>query len=188
MFIDAPVAQTSFLMTVTSDRYGRRAPLYQERVVGLDMSTAGLLLPEPTFVRVEAASALATLAELATLPDNWDGEGAFPVDPLTISNAKAAVAILLRIAPAGDIAPNPNGTISFEWLSERGSAHLEVGKTRFSFFVKASGGVATVIEGNAASVPADIGVMVSAVVYPQVRSLTAITKLTFTAEHDRAAA
>jgi hypothetical protein len=75
------------------------------------------------------------LYALAALPENWDGYGALHISAETIHNARRALNVLAH-APLPEITPNPNGTISFEWETESSEAHLEIGKTRYSFYAK----------------------------------------------------
>jgi hypothetical protein len=156
----------------------------QELVVGRDCAYEGLVLPETTLMRVEEKRALDSLTEFGSLSANWDGYGALPIAPETIKNGKAVVAQLIRQAPGPDITPNPNGTLFFEWVSPCGAAYLEMGKTRFSFFVKPAGGVAIPAEGAATEVSAELGALIAAIVFP-VRSVAATTKLRYTAGHER---
>jgi hypothetical protein len=85
----------------------------------------------------ERASARGKIEEFAGMPENWDGYGALPVRPETAQNALDALRKLPDEIPMPDITPNPNGTISFEWESPSGVGHLELGRTRFSFYIKA---------------------------------------------------
>src|SRR5262245_17389350 len=100
------------------------------------MPIEGLLVPAKVLQLVEHEQAVATLMEFQDLAPNWDGYGALPVGRETISNGREALSLLLRHISLPDVTPNPNGTIGFEWFSSHGEAHLEIGKTRFSFFAK----------------------------------------------------
>ena len=164
---------------------GGEARWQLERVIGNGMPAEGLVLPETILVRVEALGAEVELSKFEALPANWDGYGADRIDAQSVKNARAALKVL-RAAPAPELTPNPNGTISMEWETPSGLAHLEVGKTRYSFYVKPSGGDASVIDGDARNVPNGLGTVISAVLYPPVRSVAAITKLIYTAGHERA--
>lgn len=157
-----------------------------ERVLGRDTPADGLLLPEAERLRVEVFTASIELDKLSALPANWDGYGAERIDSDVVKNVRASLPSLLRAAPAPEITPNPNGTISLEWASPTGVAHLEIGKTRFSFYVKSSGGRASVSDGDARGVPAGLGSLIAAVLFPPVRSVAAITKLIYTAGNERA--
>jgi hypothetical protein len=75
------------------------------------------------------------IEELAAMPENWDGYGALRISAETRRNALKALDALLDV-PTPGITPNANGTLSFEWESPRGVAHLEIGRTRFSFYIK----------------------------------------------------
>ncbi len=184
MMPDFNLAVTTFRPTADPDQFARRIRWHEERVLGRDISAQELLLPETTIARVEQRHLLHTLNELALLEENWDGYGALPIDGETISNCKAAVVHSLRNAPAPDVAPNSNGTVSFEWSSANGYAHLEIGKTRFSFFVEPVVGDTILLEGEASKVPIEVGRLIAAIVHPSVRSVAAVTRLEYTAGND----
>ena len=130
-----------------------RSSAQEERVVGRDIPARGLMLPERLLALVEQASANDVLDQLADMPANWDGYGALRIHPDTIANAKRAVERLWKHIPAADITPNPNGTMSLEWESDRGTAYLELGRTKFSFYIKPRGGGITTLEGEASDLP-----------------------------------
>lgn len=73
--------------------------------------------------------------ELAGLPENWDGYGALPINAATKYNALSVLPGLLAVGHAAEITPNPNGTLSFEWETADGCAHLEIGQSRLSFYI-----------------------------------------------------
>ncbi len=75
------------------------------------------------------------LKELSNLALNWDGYNALPIKVQTTQNVKAALNIFRNIIPFPDLTPNPNGTISLEWETTFGNAHLEIGKTNFGLFI-----------------------------------------------------
>jgi hypothetical protein len=90
-------------------------------------------------VQSELLHAGRTLAELASLAENWDGYGAARLEQATVANARAVIEALVPNVPAPEIVPNPNGTITLSWESAAGEAHLEIGLTRFGFFAKSAG-------------------------------------------------
>jgi len=72
-----------------------------------------------------------------TFGEDWDGYGAAPFRPETISNAFRAFELLMQFyAPLPYVVPNTNGTVGFEWETAQGEAYLEIGRTRFSFYIK----------------------------------------------------
>lgn len=79
------------------------------------------------------------LQKITELQANWDGYGGLPIHSDTAVNAKAALEVfqLANITP--EITPNSNGTISFEWASSKGRAHVEVGKIRFVGILRPKG-------------------------------------------------
>jgi len=114
----------------------------------------------------EVAEAKERLREYASMPENWDGYGALRISEETTKNSIAAVEGILRQAPVPDISPNPNGTISLEWESTWGVAHLEIGRTKFSFYVKSGSGNPYFADGLADQIPADIGQLISRMLFP----------------------
>lgn len=74
------------------------------------------------------------LAEYKDLDWNWDGDEAVPVLEDTYRNAESFLNRLTARTPLPRIYANPNGTISFQWKDRSYFAHLEIGKTRFSFY------------------------------------------------------
>jgi hypothetical protein len=76
------------------------------------------------------------IEEFARMPENWDGYGARRISAETTQNALSTLEMFPHNVPMPDIIPNPNGTLSFEWESPVGIGHLEIGRTRFSFYIK----------------------------------------------------
>lgn len=74
------------------------------------------------------------LAQYKDLDWNWDGHEAVPVSEDTYRNAESFLNRLTSQTPLPRIYANPNGTISFQWKDRKYFAHLEIGKTRFSFY------------------------------------------------------
>jgi hypothetical protein len=85
---------------------------------------------------VERRVAREKIEEFARLPENWDGYRAIRIRTETKQNAIGALEMLDDKVPMPDIIPNPNGMLSFEWESQAGIGHLEIGRTRFSFYIK----------------------------------------------------
>lgn len=106
------------------------------------------------------------LRRISELPPNWDAYGASRIQPDTALNAHCALTVLLLSAPVPEITPNTNGTVSFEWETQFGHAHFEIGVTRFSFYVKLSVGPIIPLGGDAAAVPGAIGSVISALLFP----------------------
>jgi hypothetical protein len=115
--------------------------------------------------------------DLYDMPENWDGYGGKRICYETRQNAIRAVDILLRNLPIPDIVPNPNGTISFEWESAQGIGHLEIGKTRFSFYVKPRSGKPILANGFADRISGDIGSLVENILSPVPHMTNTMTKI-----------
>jgi hypothetical protein len=87
----------------------------------------------------------ARIRAIGKLEDDWDGYGAAGVDKDITRHASALIELPLR-SPTY-VRPHPAGTIIFEWESESGSASLEIGKTKYSFYAKPEDGEAVVDGG-----------------------------------------
>jgi hypothetical protein len=98
---------------------------------------------------------------------NWDGYGALPISGETKRNAIAALNVLAGTIPAPTVVPNPNGTLSFEWETESGVGNLEIGKTRYSFYVKTKAGRAILSDGEANKVMGFLTDVVEGVLSPK---------------------
>lgn len=147
-----------------------------------DRSTRGFepaaLLQVPRFRTSfhEEFAAHRLLQQISQLPANWDAFGAAPIQQNTAVNAHCALNVLLLYAPVPDITPNTNGTVSFEWETQFGHAHLEIGLTRYSFYVQLSNGATIPLGGSASALPSSIGSVISALLFPVGGAgLTAIT-------------
>lgn len=126
-----------------------------------------------------------TIGALSSLADNWDGYGASRIDPRTARNAITAAEGLLNFAPAPDVVPNPNGTITFAWETGDGEAHLEIGATRFSFFLIPRAGAISRHDGDATQIDPGIGAFVAEFLYPRRDSGKTITRIEYAVAHGR---
>lgn len=92
------------------------------------------------------------IQELGHLEEDWDGYGAASIDISIILRAREIYAALVRQLPAPDISPNPNGTISFEWTKDGASAHYEVGRNGYSFYLTPQNGESQYAKNNHSAV------------------------------------
>jgi hypothetical protein len=116
------------------------------------------------------------ITELGALGENWDGYGAIPIQGRTRRNAIAAADQILLWAPfPSDIAPNPNGTISLEWGTEFGTAQLEIGLTRCSFYMDRRGGASFFWDGSTDQIAPQLGVIISSTLFPPTPGTAATT-------------
>jgi hypothetical protein len=116
----------------------------------------------------ELDEAKAEITTIAGLPANWDGYNALPIQQETKNNALAAAAQILTWAPTSDISPNPNGTISMEWESDYGLAYLEIGKTKYSFFIDRKCGTTLYSDGAADTLLPYLGLLIQSTLFPAV--------------------
>jgi len=114
----------------------------------------------------EFAMACESVEELACQQGDWDGYGALPISHETKANAMAALSGLQLNAPAPNVIPNPNGTLSFEWETDEGIGHLEIGRTRYSFYVRPNIGPAILLDGSAQQVHG-LGAIIAGYLYPK---------------------
>ena len=142
-------------------------------------ASAVLCLPPisgPSFYQEFTAHQL--VSHISNLATNWDGYGAAPMHPDTARNAHRALSALLLTVPVPEITPNSNGTVSFEWQSRLGHANLEIGLTRFSFFLQLLAGPTIPVGGAAPAVPDLLGSVISALLFPAAGArLTVMTSI-----------
>lgn len=113
---------------------------------------------------------LVTIDEFSAMGANWDGYGAAAIGEMACANARAALSSLLAVAPCPDLSPNPNGTISMEWESESGYAVLEIGNSRFSFYLKVGTRKLPSVAGNANEISPALGLQISQLLYAKPQS------------------
>jgi len=123
----------------------------------------------------EYAVARNSVEQMAFEEENWDGYGAFPVTFQTKTNAKVALIQLEPGAPAPQVTPNPNGTFSFEWETNHGTAHLEIGRTRYSFYVKPIVGQPYFARGHVNQIDATLGMRVDEGLFPKASATLSYT-------------
>lgn len=136
----------------------------------------------PSFTKPSNLAALASserqIEELCRMPRGWDGYGALPISSITKYNSLQALRGILGSAPAPDITPNPNGTLSFEWETERGVAHLEIGQTRISFYIEPVSGEPVFLDAlcdDILVVAIKIGILISSNLFPLRYATTSVT-------------
>jgi hypothetical protein len=135
------------------------------------------MVPQQRAMWAEIPVAKAKISEMAAMSENWDGYGALKISQETEKNAIHAIDVLLRSAPVPDIVPNPNGTISFEWESSQGVGHFEIGKTKFSFYVKPRSGSPSLADGLVDQIGNDLGALVSSLLFPVRHVSNTMTKI-----------
>ena len=127
-------------------------------------------MPGPVVAtRAELVASLATVEGFVAMAEGWDGYGAARVAEATAANAKKALETLLAVTPCPDLSPNPNGTISLEWESESGYAVLEIGNSRFSFYIKVGTYRAYSVAGDAGDVSTALAQQISGSLFPRPR-------------------
>lgn len=98
---------------------------------------------------------------------NWDGYGALPIGDDTRGNAIGALNQIENLTCAPEVTPNPNGTLSFEWESAKGFGLLEIGRTRYSFYLQPYRGTPLMATGEADDINPAVGLLVDALLYPK---------------------
>lgn len=88
------------------------------------------------------------LREICALEPNWDGYGGLPIHKDTANNARMALNAFQRWNASPELAPNPNGTISFEWETDQGLGHVEIGRTRLVGMIRLTGNRGIPISGE----------------------------------------
>jgi hypothetical protein len=127
------------------------------------------------------AASRETVNQASLRQPNWDGDGALPISAETNRNALAALRILEAVVPAPEITPNPNGTLSFEWETDAGVGYLEIGRTRYSFYLKPVAGPAILHDGSTENVSSTLGLLVDDLLYEKPQTAQIVTDLTYCA-------
>lgn len=91
---------------------------------------------QPRAADVDLLEAIYKLRTFQTLGDNWDGSGALPFDASTLNNAGAILTVLADWVSVPAIYPESNGTVTFDWAAGEYQSLVEVGRTRFSAFIR----------------------------------------------------
>lgn len=121
--------------------------------------------------------------EDSSFPDpNWDGYGSLGIRAETKTNAIQGIQNVLLEAPVPDVAPNPNGTLSFEWETNNGAAHLEVGQTMFSFYVRPRAGEPILFSGPADQISRLHGSLIANLLFPSAATAGPTTPIRYSVD------
>lgn len=127
----------------------------------------------------ERESALRTIQDFAKFDSGWDGYGALPIHEAIVKIASQFINSLPDHLPCPDLTPDTNGTISMEWETREGIAHLEVGKTRYSLYIKRHIGNAVLRDGKSVALGADVASLISAILYPPPQYNVPVTEIRY---------
>lgn len=130
-------------------------------------------------MRAEFPIVQETIKQAAHAEPNWDGYGALRISTETKDNALTAIRSILPVAPTPEISPNSNGTLSFEWETREGKAHMEIGRTRYSFYVNPRNGVPILYEGAVDDVSRIHGSLVASLLFPPAISAGTTTTIRY---------
>jgi hypothetical protein len=133
----------------------------------------------PGALLYEYPIALEAIEQASFAEPNWDGFGALPISGETKQNAKGAIERIISVAPTPEINPNPNGTLSFQWGSNEGTAHMEIGRTRYSFYVSPRVGQPILFEGEVSSIQRLHGGLVASVLFPPTTAAGTMTPVRY---------
>ncbi|HTS13198.1 MAG TPA: hypothetical protein VMH00_13865 [Candidatus Limnocylindrales bacterium] len=125
------------------------------------------------------ASSKETLKQERYSAPNWDGYGALPISAETSRNALSMLTVLEAVVAAPEVTPNPNGTVSFEWETEAGVGYLEIGRTKYSFYVKPIVGSAILYDGSTEALSSTLGMLVDDLLYEKPPIAQLVTDLTY---------
>ncbi|MBU9520265.1 hypothetical protein QZM19_14705 [Burkholderia multivorans] len=116
----------------------------------------------------------ALLDEYETLQANWDGYDADPISEDACNAAKSFLVSLPSSFESPDLCPNPSGTISMEWESPNGQAQLELGRSKFSFYLRQKGAPTVYQRGDAKLASSVYGLLAMLYANPRPKSITNI--------------
>ncbi|MGE8361880.1 hypothetical protein [Pseudomonas sp.] len=142
--------------------------------------------PTPVFAENLAYEMKEVISSFGALGENWDGYGAIPVNPQTVENSKSAANLLFAELPVADIFPNPNGTITFEWDTDKGIANLEIGESRYSFYIETKDGDFYPLSGEARNITRLIPLAIAATIFEESEPAQTVTNFSFFANDFRA--
>lgn len=81
--------------------------------------------------------------EVAILKQNWDGYDASPIEQKVLFNVRFLIHklpdLLSNLLEEDNILPNPNGTISMEWVNKSNELFLEIGNDYSTYYLKSKG-------------------------------------------------
>jgi hypothetical protein len=89
---------------------------------------------------VDRYAVIQSIDSMGALTENWDGYGAATISSTATRAARGFVLSLPASFPAPEVSPNSNGTVSLEWESDAGRAHLEIGDSAYSFYLRRAEG------------------------------------------------
>jgi hypothetical protein len=129
----------------------------------------------------ERERAKTLIREVGRLEADWDGYGALPISKMVASNALRFIDVVESQhskLPNPEISPKSTGTISMEWDSIQGEAYLEIGNSRFSFFIRSKSDEKLLVEGDAGAISDEIPTLVERILYPPVSYSTTVNTIT----------
>lgn len=115
------------------------------------------------------------IEKFRALDADWDGYDANEISDGACDAAKTFLANLPTDLESPELCPNPSGTISMEWDSQHGQAQLELGKRKFSFYLRKKGGATIYQNGEAHMAIAICGFLSLMRSTPRPTSVTNIT-------------
>jgi len=126
----------------------------------------------------ELVSAFSKLEIIAKLQDNWDGYDGYAIQRPIVDIAKSWFTVFAEIIPhAPEIHPNPNGTVVFEWEREQGLASLEIGLSKYSFYLSPASGESFYSDGlHSENAIKSLAALILSVLYPSL-NLTSPTSV-----------
>ncbi|WP_321964199.1 hypothetical protein [Paraburkholderia sp. J7] len=116
----------------------------------------------------------ALIDEYGQLRENWDGYDADPISEDACAAAKEFLQSLPSNFASPDLCPNPGGTISMEWASGNGTAQVEFGRSKFSFYLRRKGAPTLYHRGEAKSASTVYAFLAVLYANPRPRSITQI--------------
>lgn len=115
------------------------------------------------------------IEEFRALEADWDGYDANEISDGACDAAKNFLSNLPTQFKSPDLCPNPSGTISMEWDTEGGQAQLELGKRKFSFYLRKQGSATIYHNGEAQMAIAVCGLLALLQGTPRPAAVTNIT-------------
>lgn len=143
-------------------------------------SSAFTLLKESAFALLkehEVERIKNYIKSLRNLEDGWDGYDAVKISQKTIDNASKIFSEILAKGPIANVTPNSHDTISFEWENNQGSAHLELGIEKYSFYIDIKNHAPLFDDGNLEDISDKVVELLEATLFKIYEPSNSITRI-----------
>jgi hypothetical protein len=133
----------------------------------------------PCVQTMQRQVALGIIEDFSKFEKDWDGYGALPIHEAVVKIAGQFINSLPDHLPCPDLTPDTNGTLSMDWETRAGIAHLEIGKTRYSLYIRLHRESAVLRDGKSAALAIDVANLIGALLYPPRHPNAPVTRISY---------